>query len=48
MQTELVKILGKIVRASNSEKPLKLLLSRQINKQSLGFLLSGLKGNYKV
>ena len=32
----------------NQERPIKLQLQRQVNKQSLGYLLSGLKANIQV
>ena len=37
-----------MVRQINEDRPLKLSLSRLVSKQSLGYLLSGLKGNSQV
>ena len=48
MQIDLVKAIGKVIRALNSNKMIKLQLSRLANKSSIGFLMSGLKGNYKL
>ena len=47
-ESDLMKQIGKIVRQVNQEKPLKLSLSRLASKQTLGYLLSGLKGNSQV
>jgi hypothetical protein len=44
----LVKEIGKLIRQVNHEKPIKLTMSRLVNKQSIGYLLSGLKGNKQV
>lgn len=43
-----MKQIGKVLRQINQEKPVKLMLQRLASKQSLGFLLSGLKGNRLV
>lgn len=40
-----MKQIGKIVRQVNQNKPLKLNLNRLVTKQSLGYVLSGLKNN---
>lgn len=44
-QVDLTKQLGKILRDVNTEKPIKLNFSRLVSKQSLGYVLSGIKGN---
>ena len=43
-----MKQIGKIVRQLNSEKAVKLNMARLVSKQSLGYILSGLKGNTRV
>lgn len=45
---DLVKVLGKAIRAAHQNRPLKLDLTRLVSKQSLGFLLSGLKNTSLV
>lgn len=47
-QTDLVKVVGKVVRAVNQDTNIKLPLAHLVSKQSIGFLMSGLKGNYRV
>lgn len=47
-QIDMVKQVGKLIRQINQQKPLRLLFSRMINKSSIGYLLSGLKGNTQV
>ena len=44
----MVKQIGKLIRSINQQKPLKLGLRSLVGKQSIGYLLSGLKGNKNV
>lgn len=48
LQADTVKQIGKIIRLANQEKPIKLNLSKLVSKASLGYLLSGLKGNKHI
>ena len=44
----MVKQVGKLVRQLNQDKPVKLNLKGFISSQSLGYLLSGMKGNTMI
>lgn len=46
--TDMMKVLGKCIRSANQDKPIKIDVARLASKSSIGFLLSGLKGNRKV
>ena len=47
-EADLVKQIGKIIRQVNQDKPLKLNLNGLASKQTVGYVLSGLKGNTQV
>jgi hypothetical protein len=48
VQVDTVKQIGKVLRQLSMDKPVKLNMCRLVSKQSLGFLLSGLKSNRYV
>ena len=48
IHTDIFKVIAKILRQVNQDKPIKLSFSSLANKNALGFLLSGLKANFKA
>ncbi len=48
IHTDIFKVIAKILRQVNQDKPIKLTFQSLANKHALGFLLSGLKQNFKA